>query len=130
TVSADFITQASSRAAWRDDDNDAEGDGDAAGCGGRSTTRPRSNCSSATGVPPVAGPEDAVTVTERDGGIFVELSGPVAGSDGARLAAAQIVCTADAAQRIAAPDAEPRPVAVTARDGRRIGKTSAHCPAV
>ncbi|MBT2411056.1 Gfo/Idh/MocA family oxidoreductase [Streptomyces sp. ISL-12] len=34
TVSADFITQASSRAAWRDDDNDAEGDGDAAGGGG------------------------------------------------------------------------------------------------
>ncbi|CAL9358128.1 Putative UDP-kanosamine synthase oxidoreductase subunit [Streptomyces sp. enrichment culture] len=31
TVSADFITQASSRAAWRDDDNDAEGDGGAAG---------------------------------------------------------------------------------------------------
>jgi oxidoreductase len=34
TVSADFITQASARAAWRDDDNDAEGEGEGEAAGG------------------------------------------------------------------------------------------------
>ncbi|WP_046731077.1 hypothetical protein [Streptomyces humi] len=78
-----------------------------------------------TAVPAPTDATDAVTVTARDGGILVELPLP-AGAPG--LAAAQIVCTADAAQRIAAPDAEPRQVTVTVRGGTRIGKATAHCP--
>ncbi|MEU9559684.1 Gfo/Idh/MocA family protein [Streptomyces fumanus] len=39
TVSADFITRASSRAAWRDDDNDAEGEGAGGGTDVEDTAR-------------------------------------------------------------------------------------------
>ncbi|MFJ3779273.1 hypothetical protein ACIPX0_47170 [Streptomyces sp. NPDC090075] len=83
----------------------------------------------ASAVPEATGSADTVTVTVRDHRISVELSVSAREVDDPRLAAAQLVCTAEAAQRVAAPDAEPDPVTVTAADGRRIGGASARCPA-
>ena len=81
--------------------------------------------------PETAGSADlvTVTVTVRDHRISVELSLSAGELGDPGLAAAQLVCTADAAQRVAAPDAEPDPVTVTAADGKRIGGASARCPA-
>ncbi|MFG3297015.1 hypothetical protein ACGF3G_50635 [Streptomyces sp. NPDC048179] len=83
----------------------------------------------ASAVPEATGPADRVTVTVRDHGISVQLSVSASELGDPELAAAQLVCTAGAAQRVAAPDAEPDPVTVTAADGRRIGGASTRCPA-
>ncbi|MFG2936809.1 hypothetical protein [Streptomyces sp. NPDC048282] len=85
----------------------------------------------ASAVPETTGSADpvTVTVTVHDHRISVQLSLSVSELGDPGLAAAQLVCTAGAAQRVAAPDAEPDPVTVTAADGRRIGGASARCPA-
>ncbi|MEU2286110.1 hypothetical protein ABZ614_29980 [Streptomyces sp. NPDC013178] len=70
---------------------------------------------------------DRVTVRERDDEIAVQLSS--AKAELGDLAAAQVICTAVAAQRVADPAAEPAPVRVTAADGRRVEATGAECPA-
>ncbi|MGW2449247.1 hypothetical protein [Streptomyces sp. NPDC001675] len=67
-----------------------------------------------------------VKVTTGRNRVVIELS-PDAGKLSA-IAAAQIICTASAAQRVAAPDAEPLPVTVSGQDGRRVGGTSVQCP--
>lgn len=84
----------------------------------------------ASAVPETTDAADLVTVTVRDHRISVELSVPAGELSDPGLAAAQLVCTADAAQRVAEPDTEPDPVTVTAADGRRIGGASVRCPAV
>ncbi|MEU9453415.1 hypothetical protein [Streptomyces sp. NPDC048277] len=82
---------------------------------------------------PVAAPEatdatDLLTVTARDHRISVELSASAGELTDPGLAVAQIVCTADAAQRVAAPGYAPDPVTVTAPNGRPIRGASARCP--
>ncbi|MFC3576598.1 hypothetical protein ACFOZ0_25610 [Streptomyces yaanensis] len=80
----------------------------------------------ATAVPPENHSTDLVKVTTRDDGISVELT-PWPG-EFSNLAAAQIICTATAAQRVAAPAAEPAPVTVTGPDGRHVEGTAVRCP--
>ncbi|MGW0914562.1 hypothetical protein ACWD1Z_22825 [Streptomyces sp. NPDC002784] len=71
-------------------------------------------------------PSDLVTVTEGEDGITVRLA-PAAGrlSD---LVAAQLSCTATAAQRVADPGSEPVPVTVTGAGGRRVESSDVRCP--
>ncbi|MEV5955959.1 hypothetical protein AB0M11_19660 [Streptomyces sp. NPDC051987] len=71
---------------------------------------------------------DLVKVTARDHRISVELSGALSQVHDPRLAAEQIVCTADAAQRTAAPGAAPDPVTVTLPAGSRVEKIATTCP--
>jgi hypothetical protein len=71
-------------------------------------------------------PPDVVKVTTRDDRVSLELR-PV-GVDIPDLAAAQLICTAVAAQRVADPEAQPVPVTVTGPDGRRVEGTDARCP--
>lgn len=69
---------------------------------------------------------DPVRVTSHDGGVSIELSVPVRRP--ADLAAAQLICTALEAQRVAHPGTTPLPVTVTGVDGRRIATTGTSCP--
>ncbi|WP_406444161.1 hypothetical protein OHB00_45720 [Streptomyces sp. NBC_00631] len=71
---------------------------------------------------------DLVKVTARDHRISVELSVALGEFHDPRLAAAQLVCTADAAQRVAAPGADPEPVTVTLPAGRRVEGAATSCP--
>jgi hypothetical protein len=64
-------------------------------------------------------------VTVHQGRTIVELS-PSAGKAN-RLAAWQIICTAVAAQRLAAPRAAPPRVTVVGADGRRYRGTPEQC---
>ncbi|MDT9696394.1 hypothetical protein [Streptomyces sp. P17] len=82
----------------------------------------------ATDAPQRSRPADVMTVTERNGEVSVQLS-PAAG-ELTDLAAAQIICTATAAQRVATPGTEPAPVSVTGADGRRVEGTTVQCPEV
>ncbi|WSQ12554.1 hypothetical protein OG604_34940 [Streptomyces sp. NBC_01231] len=71
---------------------------------------------------------DLVKVTTRENRVSIDVSaltGKV--SD---LAAAQLICTAVGAQRVADLRAEPAPVTVTDRTGRRVEGTGAQCPAL
>ncbi|WP_328875254.1 hypothetical protein OHT76_37160 [Streptomyces sp. NBC_00287] len=71
---------------------------------------------------------DLFRVTTRDDGISVELDQSAGKlSD---IAAAQIICTAAAAQRVADPGTEPVLVSVTGPDGRRVEGTAVQCPEV
>ncbi|MCH5677043.1 hypothetical protein [Streptomyces gilvus] len=45
------------------------------------------------------------------------------------LAAAQLICTALSAERVAAPGTRPLPVTVTAAEGREIRSSDTECPA-
>ncbi|MCX4765730.1 hypothetical protein OG562_33085 [Streptomyces sp. NBC_01275] len=73
-----------------------------------------------------AGTPDSVKVTAREDRVTIELSAPVGKlSD---LAAAQVICTAVAAQRVADPGSPPAPVTVTVPAGRRVEGTGADCP--
>ncbi len=71
-------------------------------------------------------PPDVVKVTTRDDRVSIELR-PV-GVDIPDLATAQLICTAVAAQRIADPEAQPKPVTVTGQDGRRVEGAVVRCP--
>ncbi|MEV7978255.1 hypothetical protein [Streptomyces sp. NPDC086519] len=71
---------------------------------------------------------DLVKVTARDHRISVELSVPAAELTDPRLAAAQLACTAEAAQRTAAYGAEPEPVTVTLANGLRVEAATTRCP--
>ncbi|MFD4596555.1 hypothetical protein ACFWPQ_00845 [Streptomyces sp. NPDC058464] len=107
------------------------------------TTRlpPPTGMPSAVPAVPAAG-GDATAVTEAPGGaglvrvtphedrISVELSSSAGELSDPGLAAAQLACTADAAQRTADPDAEPAPVTVTLPGGRRIEGAATGCPGV
>ncbi|MGW2640114.1 hypothetical protein [Streptomyces sp. NPDC001348] len=67
-----------------------------------------------------------VRVVTREGTVSVRLS---ASEDGlSELAAAQIICTAVAAERVADPGAAPGAVTVTGPDGRRVEGSAARCP--
>ncbi|CAM5490669.1 hypothetical protein SALBM311S_08638 [Streptomyces alboniger] len=69
---------------------------------------------------------DLVKVTIRENRVSIDVSA-LAGkvSD---LAAAQLICTAVGAQRVADLRAEPAPVTVTDRTGRRVEGSGAQCP--
>ncbi|MGW3132078.1 hypothetical protein [Streptomyces sp. NPDC001123] len=82
----------------------------------------------ATVVPEMPSWADLVKVTAGDHRISVRLSAAAGEPGDPGLAAAQIACTADAAQRVAAPGAEPEPVTVTFRDGRRFAGAATRCP--
>ena len=96
--------------------------------GGFPTLAPDTSATADTGVAPQESlwPTDRVTVRERDDGITVHLTWK-AGELGT-LGAAQIICTARAARRVADPGAEPPPVSVTDAAGRRVGETTQRCP--
>lgn len=68
-----------------------------------------------------------VKVTTDGGHVVIELSLPT--DKPAGLAAAQLICTAVAAQRVADAGAEPLPVTVTGPDGLHTGGTGRQCPA-
>ncbi|MFE6286253.1 hypothetical protein [Streptomyces sp. NPDC057877] len=96
-----------------------------------SAVRPPTPADPAATVVPTEAPQAAesmelVEVTEGGGRISVELSPTVGRLTG--LAAAQIICTAVAAQRTADPTAKPAPVTVTGPGGRRVEGTGAMCP--
>jgi hypothetical protein len=69
---------------------------------------------------------DVVGVTTRGDTVYVEVPGRAREVTG--LAADQLICTALAAQRVADPGTEPKPVTVTSADGRRVQGTGATCP--
>ncbi|MCL7430039.1 hypothetical protein [Streptomyces sp. YS415] len=71
-------------------------------------------------------PSDLMTVTEREDGITVRLA--LSAGRLSDLVAAQIICTATAAQRVADPGAEPVPVTVTGAGGRRVESSGVRCP--
>ncbi|MGW2723533.1 GerMN domain-containing protein [Streptomyces sp. NPDC001492] len=79
-----------------------------------------------TVLPPEASLMSRVTVTSRDGRVTIRLSAGPGGSG--ELAAAQLICTAVAAQRVIAPGADPQPVTVTGPDGLDIRGTGTRCP--
>ncbi|MFF4401107.1 hypothetical protein [Streptomyces sp. NPDC001480] len=74
-----------------------------------------------------AGGSGPVKVTSDGGHVVIELSLPTAKP--ADLAAAQLICTAVAAQRLASPGTEPLPVTVTGPDGRHTEGSGKRCPA-
>ncbi|WP_369227415.1 hypothetical protein AB5J52_44015 [Streptomyces sp. R39] len=82
----------------------------------------------ATALPNAPRWADLVKVTARDHRISVELSFPAAELTDPRLAAAQLACTAEAAQRTAASGAEPGPVTVTLANGLRVDTAATRCP--
>ncbi|MFI9168185.1 hypothetical protein [Streptomyces lincolnensis] len=69
---------------------------------------------------------DVVAVTTRGGTLSVEVS--ASARELAGPAADQLICTALAAQRVAEPGAEPKPVTVTSADGRGVRGSGAGCP--
>lgn len=79
-----------------------------------------------TVLPPQASMMSHVTVTSRDGRVTIRLSAVPAGSGD--LAAAQLICTTVAAQRVIAPGADPQPVTVTGPGGLDIRGTGTRCP--
>jgi hypothetical protein len=81
----------------------------------------------ATPVPhEAARPSDLVKVTTRGDRVWIEVSDSA--GELTDLAAAQLLCTAVGAQRVADPGAEPEPVTVTGPGGRRLDGTGAQCP--
>ncbi|MER6078853.1 hypothetical protein [Streptomyces sp. NPDC001833] len=84
----------------------------------------------ATVVPEASAWADLVKVTAGDHRISVRLSSAAGDAGDPGLAAAQIACTADAAQRVADPGAEPEPVTVTLPGGRRFEEAATRCPGV
>ncbi|ANS68802.1 hypothetical protein SLINC_6578 [Streptomyces lincolnensis] len=79
------------------------------------------------GVPGEAAPaSDVVAVTTRGGVLSVEVS--IRARELAGPAADQLICTALAAQHVAEPGAEPKPVTVTGADGRGVRGSGADCP--
>ncbi|MEU6192573.1 hypothetical protein [Streptomyces sp. NPDC047061] len=84
----------------------------------------------AIAVPEAPGGAGLVRVTSHEDRISVELSSTAGELSDPGLAAAQLACTADAAQRTADPDAEPAPVTVTLPGGRRIEGAATGCPGV
>lgn len=78
-----------------------------------------------TVLPPEASLMSRVTVTSREGRVTIRLS---AGSDSGDLAAAQLICTTVAAQRVIAPGTDPQPVTVTGPDGLDVRGTGTQCP--
>ncbi|MFF4803174.1 hypothetical protein ACFY1U_32970 [Streptomyces sp. NPDC001351] len=79
-----------------------------------------------TVLPPEASLMSRVTMTSRDSRVTIRLSA-VPGDSGA-LAAAQLICTTVAAQRVIAPGDDPQPVTVTGPGGLDIRSTGAQCP--
>ncbi|MFF7472949.1 hypothetical protein [Streptomyces sp. NPDC008092] len=71
---------------------------------------------------------DLVKVTVSGHRVSVRLSSAAGEPGDPGLAAAQLACTADAAQRIADPDTEPGPVTVTLPGGRRVEGAATRCP--
>ncbi|MEV0171999.1 hypothetical protein AB0I00_12890 [Streptomyces sp. NPDC050803] len=67
-----------------------------------------------------------LTATAKDDRISIELSPSTV--DLTDLAAAQIICTAVAAQHITDPSAEPTPVSVMGANGRRVEGAGVECP--
>ncbi|MFD4506405.1 hypothetical protein [Streptomyces sp. NPDC058457] len=82
----------------------------------------------ATAVPEASDGARFVRVTAREDRISVELSAFAGELSDPGLAAAQLACTADAAQRIADPGAEPEPVTVTLPGGRHVEGAATGCP--
>ncbi|MFE1199871.1 hypothetical protein ACFW6E_45505 [Streptomyces olivaceoviridis] len=78
------------------------------------------------GVSGESGSPDLVRVREIGGRVFIELS-PRGGKLN-EVAAAQIVCTAVAAQRVASSSAEAAPVTVTDAGHRRFEGSTVRCP--
>ena len=96
--------------------------------GGFPTLAPDTSATQDTGAVPQQSlwPGDRVRVRERDDEVSVQLSsGP---TEFGPLGAAQIICTALAAQRVADPGAEPAPVNITDAEGRRVEGTAEQCP--
>lgn len=92
------------------------------------TTAPTATTSATTrAAPALAAPEGStVKVATRDGTMTVKLS---LSEDGlSKLATAQIICTAVAAERVADPGAAPGAVTVTGPDGRRTEGSATLCP--
>ncbi|MFF4362044.1 GerMN domain-containing protein [Streptomyces sp. NPDC001604] len=79
-----------------------------------------------TVLPPEASLMSRVTVTSRDGRVTIRLSA-VPGNSG-DLAAAQLICTTVAAQRVIAPGADPQPVTVTGPGGLYARGNGTRCP--
>ena len=79
-----------------------------------------------TVLPPEASLMSRVTVTSREGRVTIRLSA-VPGDSG-DLAAAQLICTTVAAQRVIAPGTDPQPVTVTGPGGLDIRGTGTQCP--
>ncbi|MBW8796940.1 MAG: hypothetical protein JF597_26075 [Streptomyces sp.] len=84
----------------------------------------------ATVVPEAPSRAGLVEVTAGDHRISVRLSSAAGDAGDPGLAAAQIACTAAAAQRVADPGAEPAPVTVTLPGGRRFEGATTRCPGV
>ncbi|MFK0158734.1 hypothetical protein ACIQVL_44370 [Streptomyces sp. NPDC090499] len=82
----------------------------------------------ATAVPRTTSSADLVKVTVSARRISVRLSSAAGEPGDPGLAAAQLACTADAAQRTADPVGEPGPVTVTLPDGRRFEEAATRCP--
>ncbi|MDH6625562.1 hypothetical protein M2271_003373 [Streptomyces sp. LBL] len=79
-----------------------------------------------TEVPQEARTSGLVQVTVREDRVSIEITGGVDRLNA--LAAAQLTCTAVAAQRVADPAGRPAPVTVTGPDGRPLEGTGARCP--
>ncbi|NUQ96790.1 MAG: GerMN domain-containing protein [Streptomyces sp.] len=79
-----------------------------------------------TVLPPEASMMSRVTVTSRDSRVTIRLSA-VPGDSG-DLAAAQLICTTVAAQRVITPGAGPEPVTVTGPGGLDIRGAGTQCP--
>lgn len=77
-------------------------------------------------LPPVPSLMSQVKVTSRDGRMTIRLSAVPGDSGG--LAAAQLICTSVAAQRVVAPRVDPLPVTVTGPAGLSVRGTGTQCP--
>jgi hypothetical protein len=67
-----------------------------------------------------------VHVTSREDRVDIRLTFSMGRNTG--LAAAQLICTAVAAERLGAPGTKPLPVTVTSADGREIRSAETQCP--
>ncbi|GAA3769481.1 hypothetical protein GCM10022403_001140 [Streptomyces coacervatus] len=76
--------------------------------------------------PEAARSSDPVKATSRDGRVTIRLS--VNPGNPADLAAAQLICTAVAAQRVLAPGTAPLPVTVTGPSGLDTRGSGRRCP--
>ncbi|MBO4255166.1 hypothetical protein [Streptomyces griseorubiginosus] len=67
-----------------------------------------------------------VQITSRKDRVDIRLTVAMGGKT--ELAAAQLICTALAAERVGAPGSRPLPVTVTAAEGREIRSSDTACP--
>jgi hypothetical protein len=84
------------------------------------------SATAATEGPEEASTENLVQVATQGDGMQIELA--FGAGEVLDVAAAQLICTAVAAQRVAEPGVEPLPVTVTDANGRRVEGADVRCP--